>query len=851
MKKPLLQRLGPLIGLTLFAAALWALHKALAGYHYRDIALQLKAISTGRLLFSLAATVLGYLVLTGYDVFAFRYIQRPLEYWKIARASFIGYAFSNNIGFSMIAGSTIRYRLYSAWGLSAVDVAKVIAFCMVTFWLGLFTIGGLVFLLEPMALPGLLHLPFTTARPLGWILLAVVAGYLIMSIRFHKPVKIGGWEFSLPPLGLSLSQIAVACTDWLVAGAALYVLLPPAPGLTYFSFLGTFLLAQMAGLISQVPGGLGIVETVILLLLSQTVPAASVVGALLLYRGIYYLLPLVLAAILLGAHEVGQRKEDVRRLSRAFGEWIPGIVPQVFAFTVFVGGTLLLFSGATPPVDSRIAFLRGTLPSPLLELSHFMGSLVGVGLLLLARGLQRRLEGAYDATVALLGAGIAFSLLKGLDYEEAIILGIMLGALLPCRPYFYRKTSLISERFTARWSSAIALILLGTAWLALFSHKHLEFSGELWWRFLLSGEAPRSLRATVGAIGAVLLFATVRLLRPTAPEPTLPGPAELERAAAIVAASPRTAARLALVGDKELLFNERQTAFIMYDVKGRSWVAMGDPVGPEKETVEIAWRFRELCDLHGGWTIFYQVGPELHPLYLDLGLTLLKLGEEARVPLGTFSLEGGSRKGFRHTLHHLEKEGCTFEVIRQEDLPPLLPTMKGVSDAWLAQKETREKRFSLGLFDERYLKRFPAAIVRQEGKVIAFANLWLGADKEELSVDLMRYTPAAPAGVMDFLLVQIMLWGKCQGYAWFNLGMAPLAGLQDRALAPMWERIGILISRYGEHFYHFRGLREYKEKFDPEWRPRYLASPGGLSLPHILTDIATLIAGGWKGVVSK
>ncbi|MBI3802438.1 MAG: bifunctional lysylphosphatidylglycerol flippase/synthetase MprF [Nitrospirae bacterium] len=851
MKKSFLQRFGPLLGLILFATALWAIHQALAGYRYEDIAAQLKAIPTSHLLLSIFGTVLSYLVLTGYDAFAFRYIQQPLGYWKIARASFIGYTFSNNIGFSMIAGSTIRYRLYSAWGLSAVDVAKVIAFCTVTFWLGLFTMGGLVFILEPMALPDLLHLPFASTRPLGWILLTFVSGYLVMSIRFHKRVKIGGWEFSLPPPALSISQIAVACADWVVAGAVLYVLLPSTPGLTYFSFLGIFLLAQMAGLISQVPGGLGIVETVILLLLSPKVPAASIIGALLLYRGIYYLLPLGLAAILLGVHEITQRKEDVVRLSRAFGEWIPGMVPQVFAFTVFVAGTLLLFSGATPPVDGRIAFLRQTLPPPLLELSHFIGSLVGVGLLLVARGLQRRLDAAYLATAALLVNGIVFSLLKGLDYEEAVILAILLGAILPCRAYFYRKSALISERFSPRWISAITLILLGSVWLAFFSHKHLEFSGEPWWQLLLSGEASRALRATVGAIAAGVLFAVLRLFRPAPPEPTLPSPAELEKAGAIITGSPRTASYLALTGDKELLFNDTETAFLMYGVRGRSWVALGDPVGPQKEGVEIAWRFRELSDLHGGWTIFYQVGQEYLPLYLDLGLTLLKLGEEARVPLGAFSLEGGSRRGFRHTLHHLEKEGCTFEIIPQENLSPFLPEMKRLSDAWLAGKETREKRFSLGFFNERYLKRFPTAMVRQKGELIAFANLLLGAGKEELSVDLMRYPPGAPAGVMDFLLVQTMLWGKEQRYRWFNLGMAPLSGLQDRALAPMWERIGILISRHGEHFYHFQGLREYKEKFDPEWQPKYLASPGGLSLPHILTDIATLIAGGWKGVVSK
>jgi phosphatidylglycerol lysyltransferase len=274
-------------------------------------------------------------------------------------------------------------------------------------------------------------------------------------------------------------------------------------------------------------------------------------------------------------------------------------------------------------------------------------------------------------------------------------------------------------------------------------------------------------------------------------------------------------------------------------------------VGPKAEHTELVWRFRELCDRHGGWTIFYQVDAEHLPLYLDLGLALLKLGEEARVRLDTFSLKGDARKGLRHACNRVEKEGYTFAVIPAEGIPPLLPEMKAISDAWLAEKHTREKGFSLGFFEAEYLQLFPAGIVRQEGKIVAFANLWLGAEKEELSPDLMRYLPEAPSGVMEYLFIQLMLWGKQEGYRWFNLGMAPFSGFEDRALAPLWNRFGAFIFRHGEHFYNFQGLRQYKEKFAPEWTPKYLASPGGLTLPRIFANLAALISGGLKGVIAK
>ena len=180
-----------------------------------------------------------------------------------------------------------------------------------------------------------------------------------------------------------------------------------------------------------------------------------------------------------------------------------------------------------------------------------------------------------------------------------------------------------------------------------------------------------------------------------------------------------------------------------------------------------------------------------------------------------------------------------------------MPDLKDISAAWLRQKNTAEKGFSLGFFDEDYLKNFPVAIIRKWDRIIAFANLWTGAGKEELSVDLMRFLPEAPEGAMEYLFIQVILWGKQEGYRWFNMGMAPLAGLEDHGLAPLWSRLGAFVFSHGEHFYNFQGLRRYKDKFDPEWRPKYMACPGGLAVPRIMANIASLVSGSMKGVIAK
>jgi phosphatidylglycerol lysyltransferase len=177
--------------------------------------------------------------------------------------------------------------------------------------------------------------------------------------------------------------------------------------------------------------------------------------------------------------------------------------------------------------------------------------------------------------------------------------------------------------------------------------------------------------------------------------------------------------------------------------------------------------------------------------------------------------------------------------------------MRNVSNDWLADKAGGEKGFSLGFFDEVYLRRFPIALMEREGRVEAFANVWPGGRHVELSLDLMRYRSTAPTGIMDALLVSVMLWGRQQGYQWFSLGMAPLAGLEDSPVAPLWSKLGRFVYGYGETFYNFKGVRTYKDKFDPVWEPRYLAYPGGLALPRILADVSALIAGGYRKIFLK
>jgi phosphatidylglycerol lysyltransferase len=290
----------------------------------------------------------------------------------------------------------------------------------------------------------------------------------------------------------------------------------------------------------------------------------------------------------------------------------------------------------------------------------------------------------------------------------------------------------------------------------------------------------------------------------------------------------------------------------MYDVEGRSWVAMGDPVGEDEDARrELVWTFREQCERAGGWPLFYQVRPQDLDLYLEVGMNLLKIGEEARVKLDGFNLDGKSKKVLRNTINKLTREGMRLQIVPADEVGALIPRLKPISDAWMRDKGVREKGFSLGTFDPAYLARTPMALVWKGEELVAFANLFLTDSKEEASVDLMRHLPDGSSGVMDFMFIELMQWARAEGYVWFNLGMAPFSGLQNRRTAPLWSRLGALVFGRGERFYNFRGLHKYKDKFDPEWEPRYLAVPAGIALPLVLANIASLISGGLSGMVRR
>ena len=837
---------------VLFVLAIVAIHAEIRHLSVHKIYAELRALSFGQVLLALAGVAISYLAVTGYDTLALRYAGKPLVYARTAFASFTSYALSNTLGLPLLTGSAVRYRLYSSWGLAAKEIEILAVVTGVTLYVGALAIGGAGLLVEAPRFDAVFHIPAALAYALGAVCLIAVCAFLFLAGQGGRTRHIRSVAFTTPGLLVATGQLLVSMADWAGASLVLFAVLPPDTGLSYLAFLPVFVAACFLGGISGLPGGVGVFEAVILLMV-PTENNEALAASLIAYRVLYYLIPLGVAAALLAMHQVPRAGAQLRGAAARAQDITEIFAPTLFSVIAFVAGAFMLVSATTPTLAGPLEAAGRILPLPVIELSHFLASIVGVLLLIVALGLRQKLDHAWTIGIILLVLGIGLTLLKGADPHEAVLLAVSLGLLATSRKAFYRKTPLSQARLTLPWILAILGAISAAVWLGFFSYEHVAYRDELWWSFSVNGQTSRFLRATAALPIVLLLVSLWRWLQPAIGKgiPSDPvDPATLKQILATAEFGYSDGA-LALLGDKQFLMSPSGQSFIMYGVRGRHWIAMSEPVGKRDEIAPLLWTFREQADLYGADPVFYSVRKEFLPLALDLGLTAQKIGETALVPLSGFSLEGPARSGLRASHKRALRDGLSFDVIPQGACDDVLPTLHTISDEWLAIHGGAEKSFSLGRFDPAYVRNFPIAVARLDGNIVAFANLMSTADGREMAIDLMRYSDAAPKGVMDFLFIELMLWGKEKGVQAFDLGMAPLSGLEDHRLATLTSKLGAFVYEHANKIYGFEGLRNYKKKFDPDWEPLYLVAPAGLSLPIALGDVAILTSGGLKGMFTK
>jgi phosphatidylglycerol lysyltransferase len=639
--KRLLRQLPAVLGLGLLVGAVYVVIHEFHALKMHDIAESLHRIPRRALIKAFLWTVLSYGVLTFYDRLGTIYAGHKVSYRRVAFASFCAYALAHNLGFPAVSGAAVRYRLYAHWGLAPLEIAKVVAFCSLTFGLGGMVLGGIILFYEPGSIPffGTLF-PHWAMYAIGAALWGVVAAYVTLS-KVVGTVRLFGHEAVLPGWRMAIVQVLLATVDVAVTASIFYTLLPPSTDLTYLRFLGVYVASYTAGLAANLPGGIGVFDSAMLIGLADHVAAPQVVGAIVVFRLFYYIIPLFLAGGLFAGNEVFLRGGDLARRGAAriaaragapgvvqgppmraatpFGRWNePDFAIGAATGVVAMCGAMLLLIGVLMPqpdftwIDPDFGDLAN-------HASEYVPSLIGTGLMVLALGLSRRVTLAWGSTIVLLLIAAAFTAAQGVHLWVPGVLVAATFLVAPFRGAFYRHARLLTGPMEIQTLIPMLALMACISALALYGRHYRFMADNSWWALVLSPDLPNGQRATVALTVVVALVAIWRLIRPSRVT-YLPWNPQSRLRYATLGAMPPLRADGVIMGEAE------RAALPFRRLEG-VLLGLGDPAGAESDRPSAVWRLRDLAAQEGLDAAVWRAGSGLLKVYGDLGLTALPLNE--------------------------------------------------------------------------------------------------------------------------------------------------------------------------------------------------------------------------------
>lgn len=605
------------------------------------------------------------------------------------------------------------------------------------------------------------------------------------------------------------------------------------------SVLPLFMVANVIGVISMVPGGLGSFDVLMIVELGQLgLDSSAAVVWLLFYRLFYYVIPFLIGA--------GLFAQDAGKRLNAYLEGLPVqlIRKAAFGFLVvflYFSGIMLLLRGVAPDLAFQNTLYQRLYPYTFLFLDRVTNVIVAFLILGFGRGIASRVKRAYWPTVIVLIVAMVASLREDNHLRFIVFLILVVIALILTR------RELTRDRLALSWGNKLidgavfGLTFIFYAFAVFYNapaihHRHVPDV------FLFPSE--RMFFTTL--IGVMLAALTVYLIFRylSAPTKSLADPYDEARLKAVVAKfGGNEVSHLGLMRDKSLHFYQvdgEDRVFFLFKKKADKLIVMGEPVGDETQIPAAIADFMKQADDQDMSLVFYEINESLTMKLHEFGFDFMKFGEEGYVDVTTFTLAGTKRKGERALMHKFEREGYSVELLKPPFDDALLDDLQTVSDSWLDGRS--EKGFSLGFFDRHYLNQAPIVVVRApDGKIVAFATDMPTGNNEVTSIDLMRSSADAPSGIMDEVFIHLFELAKDRGFKYFNMGMAPLANVGTSSYSFIEEKIAHLVYEYGYRFYGFQGLRSYKNKYVTEWVPKYVAYRKRTSLLFTLLQIMMVV----------
>lgn len=816
--------------LALLVLAGFEIQKFARGLDYGLLQREMSKIDFVDMAVTLLVVAAAIIPMLFYDVIMVKLLGMDTPKKKLVKQALIANTFSNLIGFGGLIGLMIRTYFYRSRELDKKRLLTTIAS------VSLFYLTG-VSLLSWIILAGYRDIPLLVNTK--WLYVAVigVALYLpILLFIIHKNHK--GTEMDVK---VRAQLVFVSLCEW---GAIFIVIWFLAKMLhiqiSFHDLFPVFIVASCAGIVSMIPGGLGSFDVVFIWGTDYLgIQDEKVLVLLMLYRIGYFFIPFIIAGGLFIKDYWDRWNESLENVPNSVIQTISHFILTVL---VFASGLILLLSASVPGILERLRVVEEFLSFPIMDVSHQLTVAAGFILLGLSRGIEYKVKRAYHITLAVLSGAAVLSLFKGLDYEEAIFLLIVALLLRISKDRFYR------ESYVLTWGKTffdIAVILIITSIYILVGYISLPTAKvnmpTRLMPYVITDYLDLFFSAAIGLLIALAVFAAGYLLgrsRKMIMEKS--DFQEKEILEHVKKFKGNVLTHLIFLHDKYIFWNSKKTVLFPYQRYADKLVILGDPVGKREDFPNAIEEFQRVSDLYGHTPVFYEVSMGMLPYLHENGFDFFKLGEEGFVDLQEFSLSGKKMKGARAVFNKMKREDSNFQIAHPPFSREMLDDLKQVSDDWLQGR--REKGFSLGFFDDNYLNKSDIAILKDsDGQMIGFASLMPVYDGETISIDLMRFKKDAPSGTMDFIFLSLFEWAKDSGYKKFNLGMAPLSNVGLSKYSFLSEKIAAQIYLHGKFFYHFQGLRKFKEKYVNTWEPKYLAYRKKSSLPITMLQVALVI----------
>lgn len=793
-------------------------------------------------------TLIGLLAvscITLYDFLIIKYLNIDIPLFTVFNISFIASTINNVSGLGGLTGASIRSVMFKK-GDENTDIFdyNLLLLPALAIGLGVLTIYSLFNYkyLKPI----IENYKFMILAIVGFIVFVLI--YFFIDILFYKLKRTEKHINNSKRYILKLNLLIASTVEYLLAFLLFALIIRNFnPEIGFNIILPIFTLGLIAAMISMLPGGVGSLDLIVLVgLQSYGVLAEHILASLILYRVFYYFIPLIISIIInlvaqaldktqtIKIFNADKFKEVVRKTS--------GLTNLLLSILIFYSGLVLLFSALVPGIAERIKFASELLSFPIMQWSHQISITIGIILINISRDIRLKVKRAYSITWVLLLLGVIFAILKGFKYEEATFLLIVLIVLRASKSSFYRKSLPFDRRgiiISALLTFAGLIVFLKLSNVILLDFLKLSTFKEIF-KNEFNNLQPNGIIAYSSFIFYLILkeITKKRITGDKRYEEV-----DEERLSNFFQTNNGSfLSHLIYLNDKHLYWASSNKVVIAFEKSLNFIVVLGDPMGDEEYFGDAIDEFHRFIDEFGYKTVFYEVSEKLLSLYHDHGYYFFKLGETALVDLDSFDISSPKNRDSRNILNRFKKDGYYFDIIDGKSLNNEIYTqIEKISKEWLSDR--KEMGFSLGFLDKNYLAKAPIALVRKvEGNsIIAFVSLMPKYDNKSYSIDLMRHQKDIPSNTMAYLIINIIIYLKENNFSTLNLGMAPLSNVGTTNNAKFNEKVAHLVYKFGKEIYSFSGLRNFKEKFDPNWESRYLAYEDITILPASIIEAMILI----------